>query len=67
MSRRFLFILISILSRRKIILAFDLRNELASFKTLSIELIKKHYNINDIRKLRLPQSVKTEILSGMNY
>ena len=54
-------------SRRKVILAFDLCNDLLSLKTLAIRLIKKHYSINDIRKLRLPQSLKTEILNGINY
>ena len=48
-------------------LAFDLCDDLLSLKTLAIRLIKKHYSINDIRKLRLPGSLKTEILNGINY
>ena len=39
-----------------IILAFDLCHKLLELK------LKKHYSINDIKKLSVPQSLKREIL-----
>ena len=55
------------ISKRKIVLAFDLRDALLPLKKLVIGLIKKHCKINDIEKLNLPLSLKKEILDEMIY
>ena len=56
-----------IINKRKIVLAYDLCDELLPLKKLAIGLLKKYCSINDIEKLNLPQSLKKEILDEMIY